>query len=144
MRGGRPQRVGMACRGEWPNPPTAVAAQAGEEARSHQPAWGLASPSASLLLKRPENEPLPRTEGDYTAKSMRTPEDAKSRESVTCGPAGGLDLTLALSIVSILCRSEAPGALSLGPCRNRKQTQKFQSLQNSMACNESLATIRDR
>lgn len=99
--------------------------KAGEEARSHQPAWGLASPSASLLSKRPENDPLPRTAGDYMAKSLRMPEDAKSRESVTCGPAGGLDLTLALSIVSILCRSEAPGALSLGPCRNRKQTQKF-------------------
>ena len=84
-----------------------------------------ASPSASLLSKRPENDPLPRTAGDNRAKSMRTPEDVKSRENVTCGRVGGLDLTLGLAIVSILCRSEAPGALSLGPGRNRKRTQKF-------------------
>lgn len=84
-----------------------------------------ASLSASLVSKRPENDPLPRTAGDNRAKSMRMPEDVKSRENVTCGRVGGLDLTLGLSFVSILCGSEAPGALSLGAGRNRKRTQNF-------------------
>lgn len=83
------------------------------------------SPSASLLSERPESDPFPRTVGDNTTESMRTPGDVKSRENVTCDRVGGLDFTLRLSIVSILCRSEAPGALSLGPCRNRKRTQNF-------------------
>lgn len=83
------------------------------------------SPSASLLSKRPESDPFPRTVGDNTAERMGMPGDVKSRENVTCDRVGGLDLTLGLSIVSILCGSEAPGALSLGPCRNRKRTQNF-------------------
>lgn len=83
------------------------------------------SPSAALLSKRPESDPFPRAVGDNTTERMRTPGGVKSREKVTCDRVGGLDLTLGLSIVSILCGSEAPGALSLGPCRNRKRTQNF-------------------
>lgn len=126
-------RVRTARRGEWPNPPTTVAAQS--RRGSPVPSTSLASLgktpihsaslSASLLSKRPENDPLPRTAGDNRAKSMRMPEDVKSRENVTCGHVGGLDLTLGLSFVSILCGSEAPGALSLGAGRNRKRTQNF-------------------
>ena len=149
---GRPQRAGTACRGEWPNPPITVAVQSRRGSPVHQPAWSL---GARPLFTLPAPQPPCCLRGLRAIPFLGLWETTRRREWERLGvwKAGrkwpvivlvGLIWLLGYLLFQF---SAAVRLLGLSPWAlaeigNKHKT--FQSLQNSMAYNESLATIRDR